>query len=91
MGTIMAPNYANIYIHDYQKRFMKTTAFKNNIILFKRYIDDIIIIYDNINNDIDEFLNIFKNTYGKLNLEITHNTQQIDFLEITVTKKQYQQ
>ena len=86
MGTIMAPNYANIYLHDYETVFLNSNKFKTKIILFKRYIDDIFIIYDNENNDIDEFINGFSTSYGKLKLEITKHNQRIDFLDITIIK-----
>jgi len=55
MGTIMAPNYANIYLSSFENKLIQHPQFKTTTKLFKRFIDDLFIIYDNKNNDINEF------------------------------------
>ncbi len=85
MGTIMAPTYANIYLKHYEDKWLNTTPLKNNILLFKRYIDDILIIYNNINKDIDLLIMEIKHKiYGPQKLTIEYNNKQLHFLDIII-------
>ena len=56
MGTIMAPTYANCYLKHKEELWLTQEPLLKNIILIKRYIDDIFIIYDNSDNDLNIFL-----------------------------------
>ena len=82
----MAPNYANAYLSSFENKLLKHPQFKTSMELFKRFIDDLFIIYDNKNNDLNEFLAILKQIYGNLKLEINLNNDEISFLDIKIIK-----
>ena len=42
MGTSMAPQFANLYLHVLENPILK--EFRDHILLYKRYIDDIFIV-----------------------------------------------
>jgi hypothetical protein len=86
MVTIMAPNYANIYLSSFENKLIQHPQFKTTTKLFKRFIDDLFIIYDNKNNDINEFLSTLKQIYGNLKLEINSDNEEINFLDIKIIK-----
>jgi hypothetical protein len=73
MGTIMAPTYANIYLKQKEENnlsdWLKPKTGRPNVLLFKRYIDDIIIIYNNHNSTLPAFLNDFRNNLGRIIIE----------------------
>ena len=84
MGTIMAPTYANCFLSDLEKDLHSN----NNIIIFKRYIDDIFIIYNNINRDLEDFFEILHKTYSNLELTIEHSVKSIIFLDLEIILNQ---
>ena len=88
MGTVMAPNYANIYLSSFENKLIQHPQFKTTTKLFKRFIEDLFIIYDNKNNDINEFLSTLKQIYGNLKLEINSDNDEINFLDIKIIKNE---
>jgi hypothetical protein len=83
MGTIMAPTYANCYLR-YLEEIEKPLN-NPNLILHLRYIDDILGIYDNQNNDFNNFLTSLTSTYLPLTLNVEHSNESINFLDLTIT------
>ncbi len=89
MGTTMAPAYANLVLkHMEDERLIYNDhmreKYKNNLQFFKRYIDDVIIIYENHNNTLESFIHDLETLYEPLKLNITHGTTQ-NFLDLTIT------
>jgi hypothetical protein len=88
MGTIMAPTYANIYLKQKEENnlsdWLKPKTSRPNVLLFKRYIDDIIIIYNNHNNTLPAFLNDLRNAYNPLELSITVKRHNATYLDLTL-------
>jgi hypothetical protein len=82
MGTIMAPTYANCYLR-YLEEIEQPTN-NPNLLLYLRYIDDILGVYDNSNNDFDKLLTQLKETYKPLQLTIEHSEDAVNFLDITI-------
>ena len=90
MGTIMAPTYANVYLRHKEennlKNWLTPESSASNVLLFKRYIDDILIIYNNHNNTLTQFLHDLRTAYAPLELTIIikrHNTTYLD-LSLTI-------
>ena len=53
MGTPMAPNFANLFMANFEEKFIFTFPFQPKF--YKRYIDDIILIYD---HPLDKFIQL---------------------------------
>ena len=88
MGTIMAPLYANVYLKNKEEQvFLNPTLnpHSNNIKLFKRYIDDIKIVYDNHDNSMVEFIKLLKKAYEPLELTIKIVKQNQVFIDTEVS------
>lgn len=47
MGTRMAPSYANLFMGSFEEAHIwKNEKFKSNILLYKRFIDDLILFME---------------------------------------------
>jgi hypothetical protein len=94
MGTIMAPTYANVFLRSKEESGLKPwlplcppsppiTA--KNILLFRRYIDDILTIYDNHDNSMPRFIRDLKAAYAPLELTISISRKNAVFLDTELT------
>ena len=81
MGTSMAPAYANLYLNNKEERWLKQTRLKKNMVLFKRYLDDIVIIYNNHDNSLTNLINEMQDAYKPLKLTHTYGKKE-PFLDI---------
>lgn len=83
MGTNCAPNYANLYLVRFELPFIN--EFKESIIFYGRFLDDILIIFDSRFN-----LERFKESFLQMNphLKFSFNTsqQEMEFLDIIFYK-----
>lgn len=66
MGTRFAPSYANLFMGLFESRFIQNKhRWSSNIILYKRYIDDLIFLWDGSEVEFKEFTNYLnQNHYG---------------------------
>jgi hypothetical protein len=83
MGTSMAPAYANLYLAKKEEEWLKSTTKKPYILLFKRYLDDILILLDNSSGTLQEMLGELKELYKPLKLTIEHG-KSLPFLDLTI-------
>ena len=82
MGTPLAPAYANIILFMIECNLFNKLKFKP--ILYKRYIDDIIIITNNINDTIQYFNDFNKNDYIKFDSDSIKHGKSGIFLDLEV-------
>ncbi|XP_063797834.1 transmembrane protease serine 5-like [Pseudophryne corroboree] len=85
MGTKFAPSYANLFMAQWEEDFIwRNNHLLEHTELWKRYIDDIIVIWKETLNELTEFTN-YINT-NNLNLEFTqtHSNEAINFLDLTI-------
>lgn len=82
MGSNLAPTYAGTVLRNLEENWLKRT--KYTLELFKRYIDDLFIIYDNTNNSLDEFIDELKTVYDPLELTVNTSADEIVFLDLVI-------
>ena len=87
MGTIMAPSYANCYLRVKEQHGLKQYLVPGhpNLRLFKRYIDDIGIIYDNFDNSLPKFIKDLRAAYAPLEITIKIGKEGVVFLDTELT------
>lgn len=84
MGTTMAPTYANCYLKSLEESWkQRHPQFQQYILLFKRYIDDLILIYDNSNNDLETFIKQLEKCYQPLEITI-ESGKKCNYLDLTL-------
>lgn len=86
MGGPLSGTLANIYLGFLERQ----TYLQTNIALYKRYMDDIIIVANMTSQQLEDFLQTLRQTF---NLAITANYNQssVNFLDTTITVDHAQQ
>uniref|UniRef100_A0A8C5P7I8 Reverse transcriptase domain-containing protein n=1 Tax=Leptobrachium leishanense TaxID=445787 RepID=A0A8C5P7I8_9ANUR len=89
MGTSMAPSYANLHLGWWEQFVVHGPEFieyHHRIIEWKRYIDDIFILWDGSRDSFIDFVN--KLNQNDLNLKFTFEIQKhtINFLDVSINK-----
>jgi hypothetical protein len=83
-SAILAEAYIQSIEHTQKYNILKT----HKIIAYFRYVDDILIIYDNKNTNIDQTLNDFNNIQPTLKFTIEKEKHKIlNFLDLTIHRK----
>ena len=87
MGTIMAPSYANCYLRAKEERGLKKWLVPDhpNVRLYKRYIDDIGVVYDNHDNSLPSFVRSMREAYAPLELTFKIGRTAIVYLDTELT------
>ena len=84
MGVRCAPVYANLFMGAIDENICN--EFSQNIVIYKRFIDDILIIFTGSQSELDN-LKKYMNTLNN-NIKFTFNTSStsIDFMDITLIR-----
>ena len=83
MGTKVAPSFANIFMGWFEDTFVYT--YKTQPLLWKRYIDDIFMIWPHGHESLDEFVTYLNQTPKTIKFTAETSTTQVNFLDVTVT------
>ena len=84
MGTKMAPAYANLFMAELEERLLQHWPEKPT--LWKRYIDDIILIWPGNSESLNAFMDFLNEAHPTIKFTHTWSATQIDFLDITIYK-----
>lgn len=90
MGSPMAPNFANLYVGmlEEQKILNPTTNnFFSNVLLYKRFIDDIFVLFRGSENSLKSFLEYLNSCSDHLKFTMTYDKNQISFLDLLIVKQ----
>jgi hypothetical protein len=88
MGAPTSAILSEIYLQYIEHTLIINTLSSNNILGYFRYVDDILVVYDNESTNIDLVLEQFNNLTTNLNftIEKEHNNT-INFLDITIHRR----
>ena len=84
MGKKFAPNYANLFLAQWEKSALAQCALKPDC--YFRYLDDIFLIWSHSIDDFWTFFNTLNNHHPTIKLKATINASSIDFLDVTIFK-----
>ena len=89
MGTICAPNYANIFIGKFEKTYIYPylNQFSN---FYCRFIDDIFFIWNGTGIQLQEFIKKLKNCHPTVKFDFKFSKTSIEFLDTTAYKNKEQ-
>ena len=82
MGTKMAPAYANIFMAHLETNFLKTQP--KLPLLYKRYIDDIFILWQHDLASLHQFMEAYNNFHPTIKFTHEISNTEIHFLDVTV-------
>ncbi|CAJ0940040.1 unnamed protein product [Ranitomeya imitator] len=87
MGSNVAPPYANAYMAHYEDTLIYTNSlFRQHVLTWKRYIDDIFCIWKGDLDSLQIFFQFLKNAWPGLDFTMSHDPHQISFLDTLVKK-----
>ncbi len=84
MGKKFAPNYANIFMAQWEKEALEKCPKKPQC--FFRYLDDIFLIWPHSREEFTEFFNILNSHHPSIKLKSTISENTIPFLDTTIFK-----
>lgn len=82
MGTKMAPNYANIFMGNLESNFLASRSLKP--LFYKRYIDDIFLIWSHSEEELLEFIRAFNFAHPSICFTDSYSRSEITFLDTRV-------
>lgn len=84
MGTKMAPAYANLFLDSLERNFLQQQD--PAPVLWKRYIDDILVIWNATKEELEKFLLDLNNLHPTIKFTSDISSEQITFLDLEIYK-----
>ena len=84
MGKKFAPNYANLFMARWEEGALAKASKKPGF--YKRFLDDIKIIWTHGRAEFDKFFQILQNHHDSISLKYEIHDSEINFLDTTVYK-----
>ncbi|CAN2387690.1 Reverse transcriptase (RNA-dependent DNA polymerase), partial [Pristimantis euphronides] len=82
MGSKMAPQYANLFMAKLKRDFLASCTTKP--LAYFRYIDDIILIWTDSEQELIDFHKRFNEFHPTINLTMDYSYTEINFLDTTI-------
>ena len=87
MGSPISSIISEIFLQSLENIHISTLKMKYGIIYYGRYVDDILVIYDDDSDQSSEILNSFNNIHSKLHFTLEKEiNNSINFLDLKITK-----
>ena len=83
MGTICAPAYANIFMAEFEQKYVYPLI-KDKSILFLCYIDDIFMIWTKSEKQLQDFMSELNQKHPSIKFDYKFDCKQIEFLDTLV-------
>ena len=88
MGSPISSTLADIYLQFFERIYLKHHLETKNIIYYKRYVDDLIIIYDHTKIDADTIYDIINNIDVHLEFKLTEEEKcTTNYLDLSIQRK----
>uniref|UniRef100_A0A8C5MIH2 Reverse transcriptase domain-containing protein n=1 Tax=Leptobrachium leishanense TaxID=445787 RepID=A0A8C5MIH2_9ANUR len=88
MGTRFAPSYANLFMAYWESQIACAGHdWGRNLVLYRRYIDDVLIVWEGSHTDLVEFIAHLNDNSVGIKLDSTINKNKVDFLDLTLYTK----
>ena len=84
MGTKMAVAYANIFMGEFECKFLSKSSLRINF--YKRFIDDILIITDDTEANLTKFIQDLNQAHPTIKFTAEYNRDRITFLDVDIYK-----
>ena len=84
MGTRMAPSYANLLMASLEKQILNTAPSQLKPLIWKRYIDDIFMIWPHGESSLPNFLHHLNSFHPTIKFQHEKSNKSIQFLDTTV-------
>ena len=87
MGTRSAPNFLNVFMGYFEKRFVYNSKwFKRFIKSCWRYMDDIFMLWKGPKNHLEDFLSYLNEVHPSIKFEWKISKEQVSYLDCNVIR-----
>ena len=95
MGTPMAPNYANLFMHELESRMLDEYFTKTGLkpMLWLRFIDDIFFVWEYDQKSLEDFIEFCDNftqqneMKSEIKFEVNISNTSVNFLDVNISIK----
>lgn len=89
MGSKMSPNFSSLYVASFENEFVlnQRNPFYFNIKLWRRYVDDIFVIFEGSIQSLMDFYNYLNSSHQHLKFSLNHSVSAISFLDIMIRRE----
>ena len=84
MGSQMAPCYANIFMYCLEESWLHKHQHK--ILLYRRYLDDIFLVFKGNKTEAQDCLNEFNTLHANIKIAVEISNQSCSFLDLCIFK-----
>ncbi|KAM4018944.1 uncharacterized protein ACNLHF_028338 [Anomaloglossus baeobatrachus] len=85
MGSKVAPTFANLFMGMFELMYIYNSGLFKHVIVYRRFIDDLFLIWDNSGENVGDFLGHLDNNSWGLTFSPMVKKDSIDFLDLTIT------
>ena len=85
MGTICAPAYANIFMANFELKYIYPYI-KDKAKMFLRFIDDLFMIWTGSEQELLDFMNDLNKRHSSIKFEFKYSQTKTEFLDVLVYK-----
>lgn len=86
MGTRMAPSYANLFMGSFESKFITSNnPYVQNIIIYKRFIDDLFILWKGTEYEAKQFVTLLNSNPWGIKFTLNFGENEIEFLDLVVS------
>ena len=86
MGTRVAPTYANIFMSDFEDRFVYT--YHKQPLLWVRFIDDIFFIWEHGEPELEDFIAYLNRVHDTIKFTDDFSHKRINFLDVWAIRRE---
>lgn len=83
MGTKMAPNFANIFMADFEEKYILQRD--NKPLFYRRYIDDVFIIWTDSEEDLQQLVADINKCHPTIKMTSEISKKSISYLDLDIT------
>jgi len=87
MGTAMAPNYANLFMSNFEDKFIFNRNTKP--IHYRRYTDDLFLIWKDTEEELTGFMDHLNNCHPTINFTFETSSTEVTYLDINIVKENH--
>lgn len=87
MGSAFSPSFANLYMGLFEEHYIYSNhSFRNNLILWKRYLDDVLCIFKGSLVELQMFFTYLNTCCEYLSFTMEYDKNKISFLDLWIIR-----
>ena len=83
MGTKCAPTYANIFMGEFEEKYIYPKI-KDKSCKYLRYIDDIFMVWKSSQDELNQFIKEINEVHPSIKFTTESSKTQVNFLDTTI-------